>query len=137
MKRVQKMVLASLLTISGIALYASARAAEDCHPLSAAEIDGQWAHYSSLPGAKPKAADDWYECVAIDQIYQTICRTKPANPAHPSIVIRTLEKDQDGSINMNTEADTAAECGPFFRMMDDFKNLTTRLRKLLESQKPI
>jgi hypothetical protein len=132
-----KMVTVSLLTVFIFAFYAPARGAEDCHPITASEIESQWAGYRSLPGAKPKAADDWYECITIDRLYQVVCRTKPANPAHPSIIIRTLEKESDGSIDMNTEADTAAACGPFFRMMDDFKNLTGRLKKLFDGQQPI
>jgi hypothetical protein len=105
----------------------AALAAETCTPISAVEIEKQWSHYSSLPGVQPNGGGSKYECIAIDSTQQLVCRTKPENPAHPSIVIRTVVKEAAG-ISLRTEADTAGDCVAFQQMMDQFKGLTAKAR---------
>jgi hypothetical protein len=102
---------------------ASARAADGtCQPIAASEIDRQWEYYKSLSDAREIASDDKYQCIHVESINAVVCRTTSANPAHSSIVIRTVVQDKNG-VTLRTEADTAAKCGAFLEMMAQFQKL--------------
>ncbi len=110
-----------------------ARAADaNCHPIAASEIDRQWQYYASLSGARDIGGGDKYQCIDIESTRAIVCRTKSPNPAHPSIVIRTLIQDS-GGISMRTEADTAANCRVFLEMMSEFQELNRKMRESMQN----
>jgi hypothetical protein len=122
--------IVTAIAVAVLMLPSELRAAESCAPVSAAEIDKQWNHYSSLAGVQPNGGSSQYECIAIDSTKQLVCRTKPENPAHPSIVIRTVVKGVDG-VHLRTEADTAGDCSAFLKMMEQYKGLDGKIRNNL------
>jgi hypothetical protein len=126
---------ATILTVVGLSIICfAAEAAEGCHPIPAEEIEKQWAYYNSLVDAQPSGGNDKYECIAIEKSKQIVCRTTAANPAHPSIVIRSVTQDGAGVL-LRTEADTAGRCDAFLRMMEDYKALDAQTREKMSHQK--
>lgn len=119
---IRSLVLAVVAGFAG-----PAAAAPACHPISPERIAKMWEHYRQMPGAEPNSKDALYECMANGRMSHVFCRTRPANPAHPSFVVRTVQV-KDGQYVVVTEADTAAECGPFLEMMRQFNELTSNIR---------
>jgi hypothetical protein len=113
---------------ASLLLGGAAHAAEQCQPISAERVDQWWSYYTGLPGAAPSGGNDKYECVGIDSTKQVVCRTTPSNPAHPSIVIRTIVQDSNG-ISIKLEGDTAGDCAEFLKMMDEYKALNDKVRE--------
>jgi len=64
-----------------------------------------------------------FQCLSIERTYQVVCRTRSTHYAHPSIVIRTVVQSGNG-IQVRTETDTAADCGAFLKLMDEYNHLT-------------
>src|SRR5690242_6341400 len=112
---------------------ARSTAGEVCHPIPAQEMDRQWEYYSSLSGARDSGGDDQYQCMQVESTNALVCRTKPSNPAHPSIVIRTIVQDSRG-ISIRMEADTATDCRAFFNMMAQFQALNAKVRETMQSR---
>lgn len=106
-----------------LASASAAEAAPSCKPISASAIDQMWHTYSAQLGAESVTAGAQYQCVAIASVRVVACRTRPSNPADPSIVIRTA-MEKNGKVYVKTEADTAAKCDAFLHMMDQFNQLT-------------
>ena len=100
--------------------------AQDCVPVMPARIDQEWAHYKALPGAEPNSGSDQYECISIKKSFQLVCRTTKANPAHPSIIIRTMKQDGK-AISVQTVGDTAADCKSFLAMLGEYKRLDAQM----------
>ena len=97
-----------------------------CHPIAPEEIAKQWKYYNAISDAQPLNGNDKYECISIKRTSQVICRTLPANPAHPSIIIRTVEEDNK-NVSIRTEADTAGDCKAFLDMMEQYKGLDKKI----------
>ena len=103
-------------------------AQQTCNPIAPSDILRHWERYTATRGANVFASTDLYECANI-VAGKTVCRTKPGHPAHPSILIRTLKKESDGSIYLTTEGDTASTCKAFFQMIEDFRKAREDARR--------
>src|SRR5262249_19341327 len=112
-------VVASTDALAG----AAAPAEVGCSPVSADQIDARWNAFATRTGARANDVSDAYRCVTIDADRITACRTTPKNPAHPSIVIRTVVR-QHGGWFVNTEAATAGSCAAFRAMLAEFDATT-------------
>jgi hypothetical protein len=112
--------------------FEAATAGEACRPVAAAEIQRQWEYYRSLKGAREMVSDR-YQCMQIETTAAMVCRTIPGQPAHPSIVIRTIVQDGRG-ISLKMESDTAASCEPFLAMMKEFDALNERVREEIQKR---
>lgn len=124
--------VARLSTLAALSAYAfaSAEAKEACRAVSDEKVMTEWNYYLSLPETKRSGESDLYECISVTlrEDSRIVCLTKPANPAHLSIVIRRVfEKDGAVWIDMSSNT-TTFDCTAFFRMMDDFKNLNQKVR---------
>ncbi|CAN7495267.1 hypothetical protein LJR016_003372 [Devosia sp. LjRoot16] len=113
------------LLVLGAALVAAApvEAASKCRPIEAARITQMWDHYRKQPTAAAMSISGDFQCLSIERTYQVVCRTRTTHYAHPSIVIRTVFQSGNG-IQVRTEADTAADCGSFVRLVDEYNQLT-------------
>ncbi|HYK81425.1 MAG TPA: hypothetical protein VEU95_17445, partial [Micropepsaceae bacterium] len=74
-----------------------------------------------------------YQCIQIESTKDLVCRTTSTNPAHSSIVIRTVIQDKNG-VSIRTEADTSAECGAFLEMMAQFQELNRKMRESMQTR---
>jgi hypothetical protein len=110
----------------------AATAAEACHPVAAAEIQRQWEYHRSLKGAREMVSDR-YQCMQIESTAAMVCRTIPGQPAHPSIVIRTIVQD-GGGVSLKMESDTAASCEAFSSMMKEFEALNQKVREEIQKR---
>jgi len=119
MSIVRLLVTATLLA----AAITPAEAAPKCKPIAPARITQMWDYYRSQPTASAPAREGDFQCVSIEAVYQVVCRTRSSHYAHPSIVIRTVVQ-KGKAISVRTEADTAANCGAFLRLMDEYNQLT-------------
>jgi hypothetical protein len=109
-----------------------AAAGEACQPVAAAEIQRQWEYHRSLKGAREMVSDR-YQCMQIESTAAMVCRTIPGQPAHPSIVIRTIVQDGRG-VSLKMESDTAASCEPFLAMMKEFEALNQKVREEIQKR---
>jgi hypothetical protein len=104
-----------------VAIAGPASSAATCNPVAPERIDHMWGLYNAA-SVSPNGGGDLYECVANERDRKLICRTRSANPAHPSIVVRTVT-ERDGQVFLVTEGDTAATCDAFLEMMRQFHEL--------------
>lgn len=106
----------------------------ECHPVTPETIEKTWSDFASQSGVRPNSGSDRYECLTLDATRTTACRTTPANPAHPSIIFRTVVR-QHGGWFVHTKADTAASCEAFLGMLREFDAVTDQVRETLERQR--
>jgi hypothetical protein len=106
----------------------------ECHPVTPEAIAKTWSDFASQSGVRPNSGSDRYECLTLDAARTTACRTTPANPAHPSIILRTVVR-QHGGWFVQTKAGTAASCEAFLAMLREFDAVTDQVRETLERQR--
>ena len=124
----RQLVLAAVV----LALSPGAARADDaepeCHPTSAAAVAKQWDDFAARPGVRADNASDRYECLVDDAARATACRTTARNPAHPSVIVRTVARRAGGWF-IDSEATTAASCEAFRAMLKEFRAVTAKMRE--------
>ena len=130
--KVLKIAPAICAAIVGVAGFEAATAGEACRPVAAGEIQRQWEYYRSLKGAR-ELVSDRYQCMQVESTAAMVCRTIPGQPAHPSIVIRTIVQDGRG-VSLKMESDTAASCEAFSGMMKEFEALNQKVREEIQKR---
>ena len=130
--KVLKIAPAIFAAIVAAAGFEAAVAGEACRPIAPSEIQRQWEYQRSLKGAREMVSDR-YQCMQIESTAAMVCRTIPGQPAHPSIVIRTIVQDGRG-VSLKMESDTAASCEPFLAMIKEFDALNERVREEIQKR---
>ena len=130
--KVLKIVPALCAAIVAATGFEAATAGEACSPVAAAEIQRQWEYHRSLKGAR-ELVSDRYQCMQIESTAAMVCRTIPGQPAHPSIVVRTIVQDGQG-VSLKMESATAASCEAFSGMMKEFEALNQKVREEIQKR---
>jgi hypothetical protein len=98
-----------------------------CTPKSSEEVARLMAMYASRPGARPFVNDEFHG-VTNDQSSPAVAFiTRPAHPAHPAIVVRSVEATPEGFAVVSSAGDFAGDCLAFHDLMAAVNAMNRRL----------